>query len=162
LLLAYHALFDVTTPPLPPLDPLRLRYRDEPAAGTPRPTWSDSWNTIRFWAAALQRSPAVLAAPKVSSTYEITALKDDFLAGAPLRAATLDRAQSQRLQHTAQEARVAVNDLLLRDLFLVLSTWNREHGARTSSLRINVPTSLRNSSDRLLPAANSLGFAFVT
>ncbi len=56
-----------------------------------------------------------------------------------------------------------LNDLLLRDQFLVLRQWNARHGGAGSPwLRINVPATLRTREDALMPAANALGFAFLT
>lgn len=68
------------------------------------------------------------------------------------------------LRRAASLLKVNVNDLLLRDLFLVLDDWIRErHGSATPrQLRILMPQNLRERDDRAMPATNMLGFAFVT
>ncbi len=55
-----------------------------------------------------------------------------------------------------------LNDLLLRDLFLTMRTWNQQHNGSQGIFRVNVPVNLRDRTDRCMPAANRLSFAFVT
>ncbi len=68
------------------------------------------------------------------------------------------------LRRLASASGATLNDLLLRDLFLVLRSWNAAHGSRAGRrrLRILMPQNLRERDDCLMPAANMLSFAFVT
>lgn len=68
------------------------------------------------------------------------------------------------LRRAATAARVSVNDLVMRDLFVTLQRWNAEHDREPGRrrLRILMPQNLRERADRAMPAANLLGFAFVT
>ena len=55
------------------------------------------------------------------------------------------------------------NDLMLRDLFQVVGSWNgRYEGRRSPWVRITMPVNLRRRDDRALPAANLMGFTFLT
>lgn len=67
------------------------------------------------------------------------------------------------LRRKAEEAGVSLNDLLLRDLFLTLRTWNQQHqfGSDKSRLQIMMPTGLRGVGDKEMPAANMLSYAFL-
>jgi hypothetical protein len=68
------------------------------------------------------------------------------------------------LRGAATAARVSVNDLVMRDLFVTLRRWNAEHEREPGRrrLRILMPQNLRERADRAMPATNLLGFAFVT
>jgi hypothetical protein len=69
----------------------------------------------------------------------------------------------RQLRRAATSMGATLNDLLLRDMFLVLRDWNRRHaGSLRGAVRLNVPVNLRGRDDKLMPAANRLGFAFVT
>src|SRR5690606_37826219 len=59
---------------------------------------------------------------------------------------------------------VSVNDLIMRDLFLFLSDWNRQHAPLRESdwLRVTMPTSLRQGNEETMSAANRIGYAFLT
>lgn len=68
------------------------------------------------------------------------------------------------LRTAAAEARVTVNDLMLRDLFLTLRDWSTRQEGKSGNphLRILMPQNLRERDDQATPAANMLGFAFIT
>jgi hypothetical protein len=73
--------------------------------------------------------------------------------------------ESERLSARARQSGVMLNDLMLGTLFKLLAqlavrdrTWFPERPVR---LRISVPNSLRRRADRLMPACNLLGFAFL-
>jgi hypothetical protein len=74
--------------------------------------------------------------------------------------------ESLYLQYIAQASTlgVSVNDLLLRDMFIVVDAWNRQQNDEKCRgwLRVNMPTSLRGRRDARMPAANILGYALVT
>jgi hypothetical protein len=70
--------------------------------------------------------------------------------------------QTRALRNFAKDAGVTLNDLLLRELFVAIAAWNREHGARGDRwLQINMPTSLRQGDDDEMPAADVIGYTFV-
>jgi hypothetical protein len=71
--------------------------------------------------------------------------------------------ETRELRNRAKAQQVTLNDLLLRDLFLALDHWNRQHGASDRGwLQINMPTSLRRGRiDDDMPAANVIGYAFL-
>ena len=57
---------------------------------------------------------------------------------------------------------VMLNDLLLRDFFLMLAAWNRGTLQENGPLRIMIPTNMRVREDARMPAANVFSYAFVT
>ena len=68
------------------------------------------------------------------------------------------------LRRAAGDAGATTNDILLRDLFVVLRRWNDAHqgSAGRRRLRILMPQNLREPADASAPAANILSFAFLT
>lgn len=76
----------------------------------------------------------------------------------------LSAAESRALRLAAEMQGATVNDLLLRDLFLTLAAWNAAHGRdpAAKNLRITMPTDMRRRDDGALPAANVIGYAFLT
>ncbi len=68
------------------------------------------------------------------------------------------------LRRAAADAGATLNDLLLRDLFLTVRSWQAAAGAEPGRkrLRILMPQNLRTRDDRGLPAANVMSFAFLT
>ena len=81
-----------------------------------------------------------------------------------LVATTLSVEETQQLRKRADESKVTVNDLLLRDLFVAIARWQGQGRLlkRRKWLRINVPTSLRLRDEAPLPACNVLGYVFLT
>jgi hypothetical protein len=99
------------------------------------------------------RSPNDLAPPKAAPAASRQRAFLDFVDH------TLDVDQTRRLRTTAAHG-ATLNDVLLRDLLVVLSRWNADHGCG-GRLRINLPTNLRGRHDATLPAANVISYAFV-
>ena len=68
------------------------------------------------------------------------------------------------LRRQASRTGATVNDVLMRDLFVVLRGWNREHESMAANrrLRILMPQNLRGPEESAMPAANVMSFAFVT
>lgn len=64
------------------------------------------------------------------------------------------------LKNGAGKARVTLNDLMLRDLFLTLDDWNRAHGKR-EPLRIAMPMNMRRGLDDQIPGANVVSMCFL-
>lgn len=69
---------------------------------------------------------------------------------------------TQRIIQNARQADATLNDLLLCDLFITLAEWNRQTADPTRWLQITIPTSLRRAGDLKCPAANLMGYAFMT
>jgi len=76
---------------------------------------------------------------------------------------TFNVSQTRLLCEAARHAGVTLNDLLLRDLFVSMSTWNKRHSAGQANqlLRIMVPVNLRVPTDEELPAANVVAMVFL-
>jgi hypothetical protein len=75
---------------------------------------------------------------------------------------TLSMAETEKLTRTARKCSVRLNDLLVRDYFLMLARWNRGTTESRRPIRILVPTNLRRKHDYRMPAANVFSFAFLT
>lgn len=77
---------------------------------------------------------------------------------------SLPQSISDQLSKLARRRDVTLNDLLVRDLFLTLRKWFRDHGHTKSGdwVRVLVPTNLRDESMKDMPAANVLGYAMIT
>ncbi len=71
--------------------------------------------------------------------------------------------QFTKLRAVAKEARVTVNDLLLRDMFLAVKAWRDEHGIAESApyIRLSVPMNLRETKDRDVSACNIVSMVFL-
>lgn len=72
-------------------------------------------------------------------------------------------AEFDQICSTAKQKGVTVNDLLLRDLFVTLDSWNRLHapGHYAGSLRISIPMNLRSSADMSMSAVNAMSMVFL-
>jgi hypothetical protein len=144
------------------IDPRLLLARGEfVPPGTEKPTFGvalrDAWYTLNVWCWILLQKPRALEAAKQ------TAAGSD---SAPLLAysvATLSREQSRALRAAAASLGATSNDLLLRDFLRVLRMWNERHaGSGQGRFRINVPVSVRTREEAAMPAANRIGYGFVT
>lgn len=161
MLMAYDAVVKgaAVDERLPPLDSAQLRLRGDyglQAADYRLNLW-DVFMTARIWAATLLRRPTLIASPRSDcAAHGAADQQRGYLTE------TISHEEMQRLHDAARRAGTTVNDLMLRDLFLVLQQWNAAHdGRRRQRLTVNVPVSLRGRSEKSMPAANSLGFWFV-
>lgn len=70
-------------------------------------------------------------------------------------------AQFAGLLAKARANQVTLNDLLLRDVFVSLHAWNRDHDSRLNRelIRVMVPFNLRGPEHEGLPAVNVVGMA---
>ncbi len=77
---------------------------------------------------------------------------------------TFDQAEHRRLRLAANQQGVTLNDLLLHELFLVMDEWNANGGPskRGWRFRVMMPVCLRQRADLRTPAANIIGYAFIT
>ena len=71
--------------------------------------------------------------------------------------------ETASLNNAAGRLDVTVNDLLARDLYLALGKWRARQGAGNDDewLRVMIPTNLRSTQDKVLPAANMVGAIFL-
>ena len=99
------------------------------------------------------------------STRRLKPLRKSVANGKPSFPGMLHHTYSQQLtgqlREKSRKCAVTLNDLMLRDLFRTLATWNGESSESKRWLQINMPTNLRGREDRHLPAANVIGYAFI-
>jgi hypothetical protein len=159
LLVAYHIQIEgprcgLTLRPLRP-DRLRDRGRLE----VPPHWWErlrDLWVGARLWSGWTFRQPALLA-PGRTAPAEVEPPLLDF------QTVALGRELTGALRQAAAAAGGSLHDVLLRDLFQSIHQWNRRQGSDDRRpIRLNVPLTIRERDDRLLPAANRLTFAFLS
>ncbi len=139
------------------LDPMQLRTRgrlDAPPPVEPISTWQ---KLREAWGFHVLR-PRPLAA---------WAQTEPVRSGAadPVRlTAQFSREETKQLIAHARASGVTPNEVALALLFQTLAAWNCRHGAARADerLRILMPTDLRSRGDRPLPAANRVGFGFLT
>jgi hypothetical protein len=145
---------------LRPLDANLLRGRgtiasDDPREPKPLQGLRDAWYTLKVWSTILFRPPMPLAEPP-GIYRELRQLLE-------FEISTLSREETAALRRIAAEQGATTNDLVIRDLLLVLQKWNRrEANLGAGRLRINVPVSVRTRTEADMPAANRIGYAFVT
>ncbi|TWT35456.1 acyltransferase PapA5 [Posidoniimonas corsicana] len=138
------------------LDPTLLRERRGRmarayTAGNKRAVRAELWNQLREvftrWAA-----PLAPRADKSAASFPGVMIH------------TLPKDETAQLRAVADKAHVMLNDLLLERLFQSLAVWNSMHVRRTSKrpLRVMMPTDLRESSETEMPAANMVGYTFIS
>lgn len=141
-------------PQMAPRDLTLLHRRGQFAFDPPEPVGRTQivWSTLREAAKWAVRRPTPLAVPS------------DEAAAPRLAGHRFEEAQSRALRHRASQSGATLNDLLLRDLFLTLAQWNAEHAPARSGRwwQINMPQNLREAGDEAMPAANKLGYVFLT
>ncbi len=72
--------------------------------------------------------------------------------------------ETEQFRQSAREQNCTLNDIATALLFRTLSDWQTSHGKSRPNqrVRILIPTDLRSRADGRLPAANRMGFAFLT
>ena len=159
LLMAYH--IEIERPrcglALWPLRPDRLCDRGR--LEVPPDWWTrlrDLWVGTRLWTGWSFRQAALLA-PGRPAPAEVDPPLLDF------QTVELGRELTHGLRQVAIVAGGSLHDVLLRDLFESIHQWNQRQGSDDRrSIRVNVPLTIRDRDDRLLPAANRLTFAFLS
>ncbi|MBN1395177.1 MAG: hypothetical protein JW959_09150 [Pirellulales bacterium] len=75
-----------------------------------------------------------------------------------------EESETTKLLRAAARQRATVNDLLLRDMFLILRRWNAEWapGAADRWLRVLTPVKMKTGDDDRMPAANGVSYNFFT
>lgn len=144
-------------PKLIELEPSRLSGRGEFEVSIPHPVSritalrsliSETWKIISRQPTLMADREDVEHSKCVRSGYVVVSVDDDRLV--PVRKWVTEKGAS-------------LNDLLIRDLIVALDEWtSQQKRGRSRWLRVAMPTSLRSKYDRRTPAANILGYAFVT
>ena len=150
-----------SSPRFLPLDPENLKTRGIPQLKTPPipSRMAIISSAIRESFAILRHRPVHL--PGGSSTKQNV---EKVANRGSMQVTTLSADKYGDYCSAASHLGVTVNDLLLRDLFLTASQWIRckEPSASNQWIRIAMPTALFGPSGASMPAANCLGFSFLT
>jgi hypothetical protein len=160
-LMAYYGLRvpnDLEPPRLDPLEPERLRDRQK--------LQIEHWRTDRYWSLAkrtlgtvgglLRRRPAPLtsrdAGPKSTTTFP------------GIRSISIARDEFEAIRASALASGATLNDLLVATLFGTLHEWTQTVGDRSArrSLRLVMPTDLRDGESLTLPATCLTSYTFLT
>ena len=132
-----------------------LANRAEPLA-TKQIGWANKLVKIaRF----LTRTPTMLH-PRRSQNLEV----DRQISFPGIVSHALGSNELERLKAVAKQDNATLNDLMMRDMFLVIASWNREQQpARPGRwIRITMPLNLRNQEFECMPAANVMSYGFLT
>lgn len=116
---------------------------------------------VAAWAALVRlplfflTRPMPLHAPKDANSHEAH-IHDTVVP--ELLTWRFDKSQLDRLLAEARQRGVTLNDLMIRDFFLVMRDWNDRHGGEAGRfLRILIPFNLREPGHDRLPATNVMG-----
>ncbi len=147
-------------PKLAPLDPAKLRLREQfdrtpSATETPwRDFWQRHWQSIDWFLFA----PKPLLAPP-----ERPATPSEPLELPGITVHVLGKADWKSFRRLASRHGISPNELLVRDLFLTLDRWNAQWKPNwRGRVRITMPTNLRELEHEGMPAANLVSHAFLT
>jgi len=94
----------------------------------------------------------------------IAAIPRALPAGFPeVKAASLDVEEVRKLSAAAADAKVTVNDWLVRDFFVAIDDFRARHATTTCGewIRIAVPMDLRHEAGNRMPAANVVSMVFL-
>ncbi len=73
------------------------------------------------------------------------------------------KSEYKSLREAASRSGAMFNDLLVCEMLLAITEWNKRHGKRRRERwRIMMPTDLREKEDILMPAANLTAYSFIT
>jgi len=139
------------------LDPERLRERDGHQTVNPRKL-SELWQIAKVHLPLSLRSAALVSEDVTPPATSSTAPQEP----AEFLVEHLSREETDALSRVAAGASVMLNDLLVRDYFLMLEEWNRQTSQARAPLRVMIPTNMRTRKDLRMPAANVFSYAFVT
>jgi len=135
-----------------------LAQRGELSIPLPAPV--SRWQAIRGFLTEtwklLSRRPSPLSANSTSS------VRDQENLG--MVTASVRQTTNRQLSQQAAVQGVTGNDILIRDLFCTVRDWNEDSqpGSVKRWIRMTIPINLRSRRDLKLPAANVLGYAFLT
>ena len=160
-LVGYAAAFPQSAPvEARPLEPQRLNHRQDFGIDQ-RSFWrtvGDSLLGVREFVKFFAEAPRPLPTMTPHVEGHTVARSAGFLSQ------PLSEEVTSGLRCAAGNAGATLNDLLLRDLLIAMRDWSRAAGDDPGQrrLRILVPQNLRQREDRGMPAANVMGFAFIT
>jgi NRPS condensation-like uncharacterized protein len=154
---AHGCSADPGEPPWRKLDHGLLDDRDGHSLLNRRVRLIDLGRAARISFALLLRRAAVVddhgARPSAASD---AALVEDFLVH------TLSEHETAELERVARKLSVRLHDLLLRDYYLMLASWNQGTLESRRPIRMMVPINVRRKQDYRMPAANVFSYAFLT
>lgn len=112
------------------------------------------WERVRNAAAHVTTRAERLSGPRKDKTHQ-PGLVHNVL---------LEVEETSNLRKRAQEEGATFNDVAVAKLMQISAQWNRRHdnAPDTRHVRVCVPTDLRVKEDDNLPAANRMGYAFLT
>ncbi len=146
---------------LPPLDVQRLRRRGAPklSFGT---DLNDTLKQLRGLIGVYEffgRSPAPLLG-QYSTPNQAPTAPASFPA---ILSHQFDVNETKKIGEAAKAAKVSLNTLLLRDLFLAIAAWRQRQGIGNDDdwLRLAVPINLRGAADKTMPLSNSSSLIFL-
>jgi hypothetical protein len=150
-------------PPWRRLEPERLRDRDGHQLFNRRVRPVDLLRIARVHLPLNLRQAALVSEEKQGEQNGTT--RDDRVEpGSPtdFLVEHLSREETADLARVAAKLSVMLNDLLVRDYFLMLAEWNRGTSQARRPLRVLIPTNMRRREDLRMPAANVFSYAFIT
>ncbi len=159
ILAYYHAAIEGANDRLlRQIDPATLKTRGDERWGVlPQPVtyWQSVASHLKqAWQLLSQRPQPLLGKEKTEESEAWPVFSEITLH-------MFDAAETSRMRRVARQHQATLNDLLIATLFQVVQEYRTQSGvARNGWLRILIPTSLRFVSDRLVPAANIVGYAF--
>jgi hypothetical protein len=143
-------------PPWRALEPERLRRRDEYQLFRDRVGLTELVRIARMSLPLLVHPAAVVSDEPPGSDDACIETAPEFL----VHHLTAD--ETTGLLRVAGASSVMLNDLLLRDLFLMLGDWNRDTREGRRAIRIMVPMNVRRREQYRMPAANAFSFSFLS
>lgn len=149
---------------LPQAEDLSLRENYDPPEtaatqqpSTPRPKRSVVQIAAKIARLLLRRpTPIASSAQRGCSSFEP--------ARQAIRTASLDIDAHRALRTVANRLHVSLNDILLREMFMLIRDWNQQAKLPTGErwIRIAMPLSMRTSLHARIPACNIVSYALVT
>jgi NRPS condensation-like uncharacterized protein len=155
---AHACTGSVEAPPWRRLEPERLRDRDGHQLFSRGVRPVDLVRMAKVHLPLSLRQAAVVSEEKAASGGRRVepVLPTDFLVE------HLSVEETAALARVAAKQSVMLNDLLVRDYFVMLAEWNRGTSQAGRPLRILIPTNMRRRQDLRMPAANVFSYAFLT
>lgn len=145
-------------PPYRKIDPERLRRRNEFALHVPAgiSRWRFARRVVGMVVGLLAHPATVLAVPESDSRTR----RSSTFSGTLTR--TLDEHVYRGLRRLARQKGVTVNDLYIREMFLVQRDWNRMQAPQAPLGRLAqmIPTNMRNLNHDGIPATNVMSCSY--
>ena len=136
---------------------LRENYEPPETASAPRPKRSVLQIAAKIGRLLLRKpTPIASSAQRGCASFEP--------ANNAIRTASLDIDAHRALRAVANRLNVSLNDILLREMFMLIRDWNQQAKLPTGKrwMRIAMPLSMRTSRHAQIPACNIVSYALVT